>query len=249
MKVNVDKERHVAHVDFDRAAVANSLDENGWAELRDTFRALDKDAEVHAILLTGEGKHFCAGMNVSVLAGLSRQVDPQAGPLAPQFARFITEIQECITAIEACRQPVVAAIQGGCIGGGVAIATACDIRYCTPDVKFVVKEVDFGIIADIGTLQRLPRLIAPGLVAELALTGRPLLAEEAMRSGLVNQVLATYGELVDHAMATTQAIAGKEPAVTAGIKRELLLAQEQTVEEGLTGVAQRSSELMAGKFA
>ena len=248
MKVTIDEQQHVAHVDFDRAAVANSLDETGWAALRDTFRTLGTNPEVNAILLTGAGKHFCAGMNVSVLTGLSQRVDPQSGPLAPQFARFITEIQDCITAIANCRQPVVAAIQGGCIGGGVAIATACDIRYCTPDAKFVVKEVDFGIVADIGTLQRLPRLIPFGLAAELAMTGRPLLADEALRCGLVNQVYSTYDKLIERALAVTVHIASKESKVTAGIKRELQLAQEVSIEEGLAGVAKRSSELMAGNL-
>ena len=206
----------VATVDFARPGRANSLDEAGWRELRATFEALSANTEARVVLLIGSGKHFCAGMDVSVLTGLSAKIDPAVGGVAGQFQGFIEEIQGCITAIAECRKPVIAAIQGGCIGGGVAIAAACDARYCTAEAYFTVKEIDFGIVADIGTLQRLPDIIGSGLTLALALTGRRMSGAEALACGLVNRVFANRGDMLEHLTAMATGIGERPVGVVEG---------------------------------
>lgn len=243
-------EDHLATLDFNRPETANALDVPAWEALRDAFRTLDADEGVHAVLLKGRGKHFCAGMDVSVLTSLGGRIDPAVGkPVEEQFAGFIGGIQECISAIEACRKPVVAAVQGACVGGGVAIAAACDVRFAAADARFTVKEVDFGIIPDVGTLERLVHLVPLGVAMEWALTGREVEADEALRAGLANAVLPDADTLWEYARIRAASIADKAPAVTAGIKQQLLFAREHGVKESLARVAENSAELMKRTFA
>ena len=234
----------VAHVDFNRPGQANCLDEKGWADLRETFQELGANSLVRAILLTGAGKHFCAGMDVKVLYSLMTRFTGDEHAVRSKIHQFIVEIQDAVNAVEACGKPVVAAIQGGCIGGGMAIATACDIRYATAGAYFTIKEVDFGIVADIGTLQRLPGIIPAGLAAELALTARQLPAEEAKRSGLIGRQFDDYATMVGAAHALCQEIAGKDPTVTSAIKQQLNFAREHTVRESLAEVARASAGIL-----
>ena len=243
MKVSV--QNGVATVDFNRPERANSLDEAAWRELKSTFDRLNTNKEVTVIILTGEGDNFCAGMDLSVLAGLTGRVDATGHNIAEQFKGFITEIQGCITAIEGCGKPVIAAIQGGCIGGGVAIATACDLRYCTDDAYFVVKEVEFGIVADIGALQRLPRIIGSGRTKELALSGRAMSADRAAEAGLVNDTFPSKEVMLDHLTSLAGTIADKDPAVILGIKASIDYSAEHTIDEGLRHVAGLSADNLA----
>ena len=243
MKVTV--QNGVATVDFNRPQRANSLNEAGWRDLKTTFKQLGANDDVKVVILTGQGENFCAGMDLSVLAGLTDRVDSAAADVAGQFKKFITEIQGCITAIEQCGKPVIAAIQGGCIGGGVAIATACDIRYCTDSAYFVIKEVEFGIIADIGTLQRLPRIVGSSITMELALTGRPLGAERATSTGLVNATFSSRQAMLAHVTALATTIARNDRKVIQGIKSSVNYSAEHTLAEGLDHVARLSAENMA----
>lgn len=247
--MKLDISNKVAQVDFDRAEAANSLAEPDWHALRDLFKQLSNNTAVDVILLTGAGKHFCAGMDLSVLASLAQRVDPSAADNAHRIKKFIVDIQDCITAITECPQPVIAAIQGGCIGGGVAIATACDIRFATEDAYFVVKEVDFGIIPDIGTIQRLPRIIEPGKALELSLTGRKMLADEARTSGLVSATFKDQAEMMNYAKSICQLIASKDQVVTRGIKEQHNFARINSIAQGLDAVATRSSEVLADRFS
>jgi enoyl-CoA hydratase len=161
-----------------------------------------------------------------------------------QLITFIEKIQDCITAIERCRKPVLAAIHGGCIGGGVDIVTACDMRYCTEDAYFTVKEVDFGIVADIGTLQRLPNIVQPGMAAELAFTGRKVFGVEAKAIGLVNQIFTDHESLLVGVREVAATIAAKPPLVIQGIKENLLFTRDHSTEESLAFVARYSARLM-----
>lgn len=247
MKLDINNK--VAQVDFGRAEAANSLTEPDWHALRDLFKKLSDNTAVDVILLTGAGKHFCSGMDLSVLASLAQRVDPSATDNAHRIKEFIVDIQDCITAVTECPQPVIAAIQGGCIGGGVAIATACDIRFATEDAYFVVKEVDFGIIPDIGTIQRLPRIIEPGKALELSLTGRKMLADEARTSGLVSATFKDYTEMMEYAKSICQLIASKDQVVTRGIKAQHNFARINSVAQSLDAVATRSSEVLADRFS
>ena len=236
----------VAHLTFDRPQRANALDLPAWHALREAMVRADADAEAHVVVLSGEGKHFCSGIDLSVLTELPQRITGPVAEVRAQLQAFITDLQDCITAIERCRKPVIASIHGGCIGGGVDIVTACDLRYCTYDASFSVKEVDLGIVADLGTLQRLPRIVGPGIAAELALTARPFDGKEAHRIGLVNEALSNNDQLAYRVGQTADRIAAKPPKIVAGIKATLLHQRNHSLTEGLEFVATYSAGLMSG---
>ncbi|SEP65289.1 enoyl-CoA hydratase-related protein [Neolewinella agarilytica] len=237
---------HIATVTFSHPDRANALGEADWDAMGDTFRELDENDDVHVVILAGEGKHFCAGMDLAVLGSLQARAIGTKAEMIAQLETFILRIQASITAIEQCRKPVLAAIHGGCIGGGVDIISACDIRYCSEDAYFTVKEVDFGIVADIGTLQRLPYILQPGLVSELAFTGRKMFAPEALRSGLVNQSFSNRETLLAGVTEIAASIASKPPRVIAGIKHNLLYQREHSTADSLKYVADYSANLLLG---
>lgn len=238
---------HIATVTFPHPDRANALGEADWDALGDTFRELSGNDDVHVIILAGEGKHFCAGMDLSVLGSLQARASGTKEEMVARLETFILRIQASITAIEQCRQPVLAAIHGGCIGGGVDIVSACDMRYCSEDAYFTVKEVDFGIVADIGTLQRLPYILQPGLVSELAFTGRKLFAPEAVSTGLVNRSFPDREALLAGVTEIAASIASKPPKVIAGIKHNLLHQREHGTADSLKYVAGYSARLLLGE--
>lgn len=237
---------HIATLTFVAPERANALREADWQSMKAAFEAVDADPEVHVVILCGEGKHFCAGMDLSVLGSLQSRLAPTPEETKARLVDFIEAIQDTITAIERCSKPVLAAIHGGCIGGGVDIVTACDIRYCTDEAYFTVKEVDLGIVADIGTLQRLPYILSPGLVAELAFTGRKMFGPEAKETGLVNRTFPDRAALLAGVTEVAAAIAGKPLKVVQGIKHNLLYKRENGTEASLAYVARYSAALLMG---
>jgi len=181
-------ENHVAHLAFDRPEKSNSLHAEAWHEMKAVFEHLDENPEVRVIVLSGNGKHFCAGIDLALLMDLNRHDAISCeGRKREEVRKFIYMLQDCITAIEKCRKPVIVAVHKACLGGGVDIVSACDIRYCTDDAYFSIKEVDMGLVADIGTMQRLPKILNAGIMAELAYTGRNVSGPEAKEIGLCNQ--------------------------------------------------------------
>lgn len=232
--LKVTLEGGIAHVAFNRPQKLNALHEQGWQELQDVFEALDKTAEARVIVLSGEGKHFCAGIDLSMLMGTMQRLNIECeGRKRELLRQFIIRLQNTINAIEKCRKPVLAAIQRGCIGGGVDIISACDMRYCTEDAFFVIKEVDMGLVADLGTMQRLPKLIGQGITRELAYTGRNLVAAEAEKVGLVNRVFADKEAMLAGVMDIARTIASKSPLVIRGTKEILNYSRDHTVADGL----------------
>ncbi|MEM1359592.1 MAG: enoyl-CoA hydratase-related protein [Bacteroidota bacterium] len=246
--MNVSIDEHVATITFDQPDKANALDEAGWEGLRTAFTEADANPDIHVVILAGEGKHFCAGMDLAVLGSLQQRMAPTPEETRAQLVAFITKIQDCITAIERCCKPVLAAIHGGCIGGGVDIVSACDIRYCTEEAYFTVKEVDLGIVADIGTLQRLPHILHPGLVAELAFTGRKVFGPEAQAIGLVNRTFPDRDALLNGVGEIAATIASKPTKVIQGIKHNLLYTREHGTEASLQYVASYSANLLLGNL-
>lgn len=236
LKVTI--ENHVAQVAFNRPEKANSLHTPAWEEMKAVFENLHKNLEVRVIVLTGEGKHFCAGIDLTTLMDLQKynQISCQ-GRRNETLRKFILDFQDTITALEKCRKPVLAAIQNACVGGGVDIISACDMRYCTDDAYFAIKEVDLGLVADIGTLQRLPNILNPGIVAELAYTGRKVFGAEAAKIGLVNQTFSTQEEMMNRVMEIAKMIASKSPLVVRGTKEMLLYKRDHSVEESLNYMA------------
>lgn len=230
----VSVEDHIATVRFNRPDKANALHEAAWEEMPQIFRQLHDDPEVRVIILQGEGKHFSAGIDLATLMNLQRFNGISCeGRKREALRKFIFKLQGAITAIEDCRKPVLAAIHGACVGGAVDIISACDIRYCTTDAYFSIKEIDLGLVADIGTLQRLPKILQAGLVAELAYTGRNVGGQEAADIGLCNRVYDDKEALYAAVREIAATIASKSPLCIRGTKEMLLYTRDHTVAESL----------------
>ena len=235
-RIEVEIEGGVARVALARPGKLNAMDGEMFAAIGDTFRALGRDSAVRAILLTGQGRHFTAGLDLEYAAGQFRP-GGDAGRAAEAKLRHIEWLQDSFSAVEQARPPVIAAVHGGCIGAGVDLASACDLRVASADAFFQVAEVDVAITADLGTLQRLGYLIPHGVLRELTFTGRRMGAEEAARYGLVNRVEADAGAALAAGLALARTIAAKSPLAVAGAKRSLNHSRGRPVEEGLRDVA------------
>jgi enoyl-CoA hydratase/carnithine racemase len=235
-RIKVTQDGAVAHVELARADKLNAMDGDMFAAIGDTFRRIGRDPAVRAILLSGQGRHFTAGLDLEYA---SSQFPPSAdaGRAAEARLRHIEWLQDAFNAVEQARVPVVAAIHGGCVGAGVDLASACDLRVASADAFFQVAEVDVAITADLGTLQRLGFLIPHGVLRELSYTGRRMGAEEAARYGLVNQLAENREAAIEAARALARTIAAKSPLAVAGAKRSLNYSRGRTVEEGLRDVA------------
>jgi enoyl-CoA hydratase len=226
----------VATVSLNRPDKANAMDATLWQELQDCFEWLDQEPAVRAVILAGNGNHFCAGIDLSMFGGL-HGVATDPSRRAEHLRRTILRLQDNLTAIEKCRKPVLAAIHNTCIGGGVDLVCCADMRYATEDAYFSIREIDIGMTADVGTLQRLPKLIPDGVVRELAYTGRDMDAEEARELGFVNRVYEDRQTLMREVMATAQNIARKSPLAVRGSKEMLLYSRDHSVADGLNYIA------------
>lgn len=188
----------VFYVYLNRPSRGNALSLDFFVEFPEALSSLDQNPNVAVIILAGAGPHFCSGIDLQTLNSLSKDtVSKDAGRTGEKLRREIKFLQRSITAIEDCRKPVIAIVHGACVGGGVDIVTACDIRYCTQNAYFSVKEVDLAITADLGSLQRLPSIIGFGNAMELSLTARRLSGLEAKQLGLVTQVFDSMEAMED----------------------------------------------------
>lgn len=227
----------VAHIEMNRPEKANAMTPDFWADLPRVVAALDADRAVRAIVLSGRGKHFSGGMDLSAFQGIMAmaQAEPARGAYA--LRDLILRYQAALSCLEETRVPVIAAVQGVCLGGGIDLVSACDIRLASADASFGIEEIHIGMAADVGTLQRLPKLMAPGIVRELAYTGRRFTAQEAQAWGVVNAVHADGPAVVAAAREMAQDIAAKSPLAIAGIKRAVTYARDHSVAEGLDQIA------------
>ena len=179
----------VVTVELNRPDKANAMSQDMWRDIRSVFRWVDETPEARVAVISGRGKYFTSGIDLAMLAGLNNQHHEHCdGRMREKLRRQILDLQDTLGSIERCRKPVIAAIHGACIGGGVDFITCCDMRYAAADAYFSVKEIDVGMTADVGTLQRLPKLVPDGIARELAYTGRRFDAAEAKEIGLVNRV-------------------------------------------------------------
>jgi enoyl-CoA hydratase/carnithine racemase len=236
--LNVSVGDRIAHIQLNRPQRANALDGVMWHELKDAFEWVDQTAEARVAILSGAGTHFSAGIDFELVRAIFAEVgEHPAGRKEERLRHIILELQAAFTALEVCRKPVLGAIHGYCIGGGLDLVAACDMRYASAEARFSLKEVDLGIVADVGSLQRLPYLIGEGKVRELAFTGREFSATEAAQMGLVNQVFADPQQLFEGVRTVAAAIAAKPPLTVRGIKEVLNYSRDHSVSSGLNFVA------------
>ena len=240
----VDLTDKIAHVAINRPEKANAMNAAFWAEIIDIFRWVDETDEVRVVVLSGNGKHFSSGIDLQLLAQAATQLGKDIGRNAEQLRRKILGLQASLNAVDFCRKPVIAAIQGSCVGGAVDLISACDMRYCTEDAQFSIKEIDMGMAADVGTLQRLPRIIGDGMMRELAYTGRNLSGVEAQAIGLVNRTYADRTALLDGVMALAAEIASKSPLAIRGTKEMIRYMRDHRVDDGLEYIATWNASML-----
>ncbi|MAS24478.1 MAG: enoyl-CoA hydratase [Oceanospirillaceae bacterium] len=234
----VDITDHIAHVQLSRPDELNSMNKAFWVELPQCMRAIEASGDARVIVISSTGKHFSAGMDLSVFSdpkALPMSGDP--GRMGEALRRLVLELQDSLSSLEQVRIPVLAAIQGGCIGGALDMVCAADSRYCTADAYFTIKETELGMTADVGTLQRLPKLMPQGVVRELAYSGRKFAAEEAKALGFVNDVFASQQALLDGVMTIARQIAANSPLAVTGCKEMLNYSRDHSVEDSLKYMA------------
>lgn len=236
----VESKDHVAQVTLTGPGKGNAMGPDFWHELPLIFSELDADPEVRAIVLTGSGQHFSYGLDLPAMSPLFGPLLGEGKALArprTNFLRHIREMQAAVTAVAECGKPVIAAISGWCIGGGLDLIAAVDVRLASADAKFSLREAKVAIVADIGSLHRLPGIIGEGHVRELAYTGKDIDAARAEKIGLVNDVYPDQEAALDAAHAMARDIAGNPPLVVQGIKDVLEQPKAGRVAEGLRYVS------------
>ena len=241
--LTVEVKDNVAQVTLIGPGKGNAMGPAFWAEMPVVFAELDEDPEVRAIVLTGSGNHFTYGLDLLAMGNTlsdtmstGKSGEVSARPRA-EFHSTVKRMQRSISAVADCRTPTIAAIHGWCIGGGVDLISAVDIRYASADAKFSVREVKLSIVADVGSLARLPFILSDGHLRELALTGRDIDAARAERIGLVNDVLPDAEAALAAAHATAAEIAANSPLVVRGIKDVLDEQRTDAVAASLRYVA------------
>ncbi len=228
----------VATIALNRPEKANAMCEPMWYEIEQAMAWLDATPEARVGVLAGRGKYFTSGIDLTMLMSLGTRIEDDCdGRRREKLRRLILRLQDTLTSIERCRKPVLAAVHGACIGGGIDLVTACDMRYCSANAWFSVKEIDVGMTADVGTLQRLPRLIGEGLARELAYTGRRVDGAEAWQMRLVNRCFESPAALEAGVMEIARTIAAKSPLAIRGCKEMITYARDHSVADGLNYVA------------
>jgi enoyl-CoA hydratase len=240
---DVSIEGGVAHIQMKRPDAFNSMTRAFWNELPAIVKDIDDNARARCIVISSTGKHFSAGMDLAVFGsgigggGTAGATEADRQTAGESFRYHVRSLQDSFSCLDQARMPVLAAIQGGCIGGAVDMTSACDIRYATRDAFFCIQEINIGMTADVGTFPRLCKLIPEGWVRELAYTGRRLPAQKALEIGLVNALYDTHEDLVAGVMETAREIASKAPLAVAGSKVMINYARDHTIGDGLDYIA------------
>ncbi|XP_072464429.1 delta(3,5)-Delta(2,4)-dienoyl-CoA isomerase, mitochondrial [Notamacropus eugenii] len=229
---------HILHVEINRPEKRNAMNKAFWREMVECFNKIAQDPGCRAVVFSGAGKMFSSGIDLIYVSELIQPPGQDTARVSWNLRQAIARHQETFNVLEKCPKPVIAAIHGGCIGGGVNLITACDIRYCSQDAWFQVKEVDIGLAADVGALQRLPRIIGSrSLVSELVFTARKMMADEALSSGLVSRVFQDRESLLAAAFALAEEISSKSPIAVHGTKVNLVYSRDHSVPESLNFMA------------
>ena len=228
---------HICNLVLNRPNELNTMTRDFWVELGDALEEINRDSDVRVVILSSTGKHFCAGMDLSAF---SNGVDDIPDDKKPDHARVgeavyrtAKELQGYISKLEEIRVPVIAAVHGGVIGGALDLITACDMRFASNDAFFCIQEINIGMAADVGTLQRLPKIIPDSKMREMAYTGRRMLADEAKDSGLVGEIYETQDEMLDAVHKLAAEIASKSPVAIFGLKAVMNYSRDHNVSDSL----------------
>tara|TARA_A100001388_G_scaffold170442_1_gene127416 strand:- start:150 stop:1010 length:861 start_codon:yes stop_codon:yes gene_type:complete len=228
---------HVCSLVLNRPNELNTMTRDFWVELGDVLEEINRDSDVRVVILSSTGKHFCAGMDLSAF---SNGVDDIPDDKKPDHARVgevvyrtAKELQSYISKLEEIRVPVIAAVQGGVIGGALDLITACDMRFASNDAFFCIQEINIGMAADVGTLQRLPKIIPDSKMREMAYTGRRMLADEAKDSRLVGEIYETQDEMLKAVHKLAAEIASKSPVAIYGLKAVMNYSRDHNVSDSL----------------
>lgn len=227
----------VAHVTLSRPQAMNSMTRAFWKELPEIVRRLDDSAAARAIVLSSTGKHFTAGMDLSVFTSGADMSGKEVGRVRASLMQTVLRLQQTFGCLDQARIPVLAAVQGGCIGGGVDMVSACDMRFATKDAFFCIQEINLGMTADVGTFPRLAYLMPQGIVRELAYTGRRFQAEEARACGFVNALFDTHEQLLDAVTGIAVDITKRSPLAVWGSKEMLNYGRDHTIDDALKHIA------------
>ncbi len=234
---DVDITDRIAHVRLSRPDELNTMTKDFWRELPEIVTTISDEASARVVVISSTGRHFSAGMDLSVFSGGLHDTEAELGRRQARTRSTAKALQWSFTALEKARVPVIAAVQGGVIGGAVDLVTACDIRYASADAFFCVQEINIGMTADVGTLQRLGKVIPEGVARELAYTGRRMPAQRAYEVGLVQEVFTDQESLVEGAMLTAREIASKSPLAIWGTKVAMNYARDHSVDDSLEQIA------------
>jgi len=223
----------VAHLLLSRPEQLNTMTPAFFPALRDAVQSLNAAGQTRALVISSTGKHFSAGMALEVFASAMPALDTGTARARLAFQDYLRQLMQCFDVVEQARFPVIAAVQGGCIGGALDLAAVCDLRVCSADAFFTVQEIHIGMAADLGVLQRLPKIVPPAVAREMAFTGDRIGAERALAVGLVNAVLPDAPATVAHALALAGRIAAKSPLAIAGTKQAIHYAVDHPVADAL----------------
>ncbi len=245
--IRVDRNGPIAEVVLDNPDRLNVMAPVFFTEIKQAFDEIDADPEIRVAILWAEGRLFTAGLDLKAAAeGILGSGGDNGSVATKNFEMYkaIQDLQDAMSASEKCRKPVIAAVHGHCIGGGVDLTTACDIRLCTQDATFAIHETKIAIVADVGTLQRITGVAGKGMAREMAYTGKRLTADRALRCGFVNEVYEDKERLLEGARAMAAEIAANSPLAVQGAKAVLQYSEEHSTEEGLEYVAQWNSSFL-----
>ena len=236
---DVEVNNSIAHIRFNRPEKRNSMNEDFWTMFPKEVEELDDSGEIRALIVSSTGPHFSAGIDLSMFKDdiVESETDNEMGRSRGYFLQQLKFLQNAVSCLEAARFPVVTAVQGGCIGGGIDLITAADIRICTKDAFFLIEEINVGLAADIGTIQRLPKIIPAGIAREWTMLGEKVSADRAKEVGLVSSLHDNHEEMMKNAFEIAEKLASKTPLAMWVTKETLNYSRDHTVKESLENVA------------
>ena len=247
----LDVKNHIGNLVLSRPDELNTMSRDFWVELGEVLEVINKNSDIRVVVMSSTGKHFCAGMDLNAFTnGVDNIPDdkkPDHARIGEAVYRVAKELQEYISTLEKIRVPVIAAIHGGCIGGAVDMVTACDIRLASDDAFFCIQEINIGMAADVGTLQRLPKIIPDSKMREMAYTGRRMYADEAKEAGLVSGTYGSQEELIEAANKLASEIASKSPVAIYGLKAVMNYSRDHNVNDSLEYNALWSGAMLSQK--